>query len=172
MNNLSVLTAQPQKFVVDGKEYWLHPFDFNDWGRLQSWVDEQFPDPFDVVNKAIAKNSYTVAQQQFMIRAAIDKATQNRRLIGTPEADELLMSIAGIKQILLISIQKGDPSFTMEDAEKLYLAMSRADLAKMQEATTMNMVITDPKDPPLNIVPPRSRSGSATSRKRRAAKTK
>lgn len=172
MNDLATLTAQPQSLVVDGKEYRIHPLTFSDLGELQSWIDGQFPDPFDAVSKAIKSGNFNYAQQQFMLDKAIEKAMKPRHLIGTIEADELLMSVEGYKQILTLSIRKGDPSFTEKDADELFTKMTQADLARLNMATNLDMVANDPKDMPLNVVPPKRQNGSTTSRNQRRAAAK
>lgn len=171
MNSIAVLTAQPKKFKVGDKEYQLHPLTIEDLGKLQAWIDSQFPDPFDVVKNAFAKHEYNVAQQQFMMRVALEQASRPKHLIGSPEADELLMSMEGIRQFILISIQKGDPDFTIDDLNELVAKMTSTDIAQAMNSTGLDMVVTDPKSEPLNIVPPKKPNGSAMSRRqRRAAK--
>lgn len=170
MNNIATLTASPQVLRVDGKEYRVHPLTFADLGALQVWIDSQFPDPFEVVSKAIKSGNFNFAQQQFMLDKAIEKATRPRHLLGTPDADELLLSAEGYKKVLVLSIQKGDPSFTDKDADNLFTRMTQADIAKLESATNLDMVATDPKGEPLNIVPPSKQNGSATSQRRERRK--
>lgn len=172
MNNIATLTAQPQFLRIDDKEYRIHPLTFADLGELQTWIDAQFPDPFEVVSKAIKSGNFNYAQQQFMLDKAIEKATRPRHLLGSPEADELLLSVEGYKQVLLLSIRKGDPSFTDADADALFQKMTQADIAKLESATNLDMVATDPKDMPLTVAPPPRPNGSAMSRKQRRAAAK
>lgn len=169
MNNIATLTAQPQTLSVDGKEYKVYPLTFADLGELQTWIDSQFPDPFEVVSKAMKSGNFNYAQQQYMLSQAIDKATRPKHLLGTPEADELLMSIEGCKKTLVLSIRRGDESFTDEDADNLFAKLTEADIAKINFATNLDMVASDPKEPALNVQPPPRPNGSATSRKQRRA---
>jgi hypothetical protein len=169
MNDLTTLTARPRPMVVGGVTYMIHPLTLSDYGDLQAWVDRQYPDPLEIVSRAIEKGSYNITQQQFMIRTAIEQATRARNLIGTPEVDELLLSMEGYKAILVLSIKKGDPNFTEADAEKLFKSMTSADVAGMLAATTLDMVISDPKQPPLDVKPPVKPNGSTTSRRHRRA---
>lgn len=145
MHDVASLTGQPRKLTVAGRDYLLHPLTIADFGELQAWVDAQFPDPFEVVQAAIAKGAFNYVQQQFLLEKALAASTQGKRLIGTPEADRLLLSMEGVKRILVISIRKGDPGFTEEAARDLYLHMGIADLAAMQQITTVAMVASDPK---------------------------
>ncbi len=169
MNDISTLSAQPQTLSVDGKEYKVYPLTLADLGELQVWIDSQFPDPFEVVSKAMKSGHFNVAQQQYLMNQAMEKATRPKHLLGTMEADELLLSAEGYKQVLIVSIRKGDPSFTASDAEELFKKMTQADVAKLERVTNLDMVATDPKDMPLNIVPPSKENGSAISRRQRRA---
>lgn len=169
MNDIATLTAQPQILRVDGKEYKVHPLTFADLGELQAWVDSQFPDPFEVVSKAMNSGKFNYAQQQFMMQQAMEKATRPRHLLGTMEADELLLSVEGTKKILVVSIRKGDPSFTEKDADELFEKLTQADIAKLESATNLDMVVQDPKDEPPSIVPPSNANGSRMSRRARRA---
>jgi hypothetical protein len=169
MNNIATLTAQPQSLVVDGKEYKVYPLTFADLGELQTWIDSQFPDPFEVVSKAMKSGNFNYAQQQYMLSQAIEKATRPKHLLGTPEADELLMSMEGAKKTLTLSIRRGNPAFTDEEADKLFSKLTEADVAKIAVATNLDMVVTDPKEQSLNVLPPPRPNGSATSRKQRRA---
>lgn len=169
MNNLSALTAQPKTLTVKGKVYKVHPLDLGDFGCLQEWIDRQFPDPFKEVEKAIAGGSWNWKQQEFLLKEALATACQPRHLIGTPLADELLLSIEGVKQTLFLSIRKGDPEFTEKDAEELFAEMSLVDAAMVGQATNIDMVATDPKSDELSTTPPSAPSGLQASRRQRRA---
>lgn len=169
MNDLKTLTAQPQPLIVDGETYMVHPFDMNDWGALQAWIDKQHADPFDIVSAAIKKGEFTITMQQYMIDKAMEKAMKPRCPLGSPEADELVMSMAGQKQLLYLSIRKGRPDFTEEQAGDLVVKLTAVDTAKLGQLSTINMVVSDPKDEPLDVRPPSRTSGPAASRKRKKA---
>jgi hypothetical protein len=171
MNDLKILTAQPQPLAIDGETYMVHPLTIEDWGALQAWVDRQFVDPFDVVAKAIEKGKFTVAQQQYMLSEALKESIKPKAPLGSIEADALLMSMDGYTQVLYLSIRKGRPGFTEKDARNLALKLSAADATKLGQVSTLNLVASDPKDEPLNVTPPARKSGSAASlRRTRAAK--
>jgi hypothetical protein len=163
MNSLSNLTAQPRKLTVAGQSYDLHPLTLDDLGQLQAWIDGQFPDPFEVIRDAIARNNYTVAQQQYLFGQAMEMATRPRRLIGTPEADRLLQSLDGTKKLLTLSIRKGRPEFTDGEAEDLYKAMDLVSLQAAFVATEATLVMGDPKA----AKKPRRSTGSSASPRRR-----
>jgi hypothetical protein len=144
-DDIAAMTAQPHRMLVDGRAYMLHPLKLNDFGRLQVWVDAQFPDPIGLVNDAIKAGSYTVGQQQFLYRSAIEIAARGHRPIGTPEADDMVRSVHGSKQLLLMSIAIGDPTFTEADAEELYGKLTIGDLARVFAATEAEKILSDPK---------------------------
>lgn len=167
MSELTTLTAQPSPMTIDGETYMVHPFDMNDWGELQAWVDRQHPDPFEIVKAAIAKGGFTFAQQQFMLKEALEKASKPKCKIGTVEADELTMSMEGMRQVLFLSIRKGRPGFTEADAADLSTKLSMVDVANLAQSSTLDMLVSDPKSEPLDIKPPSKTSGPAASAKRR-----
>jgi hypothetical protein len=162
MSSVAALTAQPRPFTVNGQEYFFHPLTIADLGQLQTWIDRQFPDPFEVVTKAIARGNFTVPQQQYLLAQAVDRAVRPGRQIGTPEADQLLQSLEGVKQLLLLSIRKGRPDFTEEQARELYMHMSLGHLEALFSVTGVSAVMHDPKDGPKTS----TGNGSSTSRRR------
>jgi hypothetical protein len=166
MNDLKILTAQPQPVTVDGETYMVHPLDVNDWGALQAWLDRQRIDPFDAVKAAIAKGGFSMAVQQYMIDKALEKAMKPGCKIGSVEADELLTSMEGYAQVFYLAVRKGRPDFTEADAMDVAAKLAAVDMTKVGHVTTMNMMVSDPKDEPLNVKPPLKKSGSAASRRR------
>ena len=145
MNDLSTLTMQPKTLTVDGREYKVHPLTLGDFGALQAWVDSQIPDPCLAAKKAINSGGLNMAQQQCFIREALQLASR-RHLIGTPEADALIRSVEGMKYTLYLSIRKGDPAFTEKDAEAMFAKMDFMDMASFGQASTLDMVVGDPKE--------------------------
>jgi hypothetical protein len=169
-NDIAALTGQPRQITVAGTSYDVHPLDLDDVGKLQSWVDRQFPDALDVAGRAIdrgrlvvgddlveRREPYSMAQQQYLLKVAMDSATQGRRLIGTPEADALVQSAAGIMEFLFLSIAKGRPGFTRAEASGLFRQLNVAQTAGVFDATGVSLVVSDPK-----AGTPTSSDGSAT----------
>lgn len=172
MDNLATLTMQPKTLTVKGREYKVHPLDLGDFGYLQEWIDRQFPSPFKAVKEAFEMGGFTFAQQQFMLDKAVEKSTRPRHLIGTPDADELLTSVEGYKQVIFLSIRKGDPTFTEKDAEEMFANLTFIDIAQLSQASNLDMVASDPKEDGLNRTPPDATSGSAGNRRQRLASRK
>lgn len=168
MNDIGTLTGQPQPITVDGETYMVHPLTVDDWGALQAWVDRQFPNPLDAVRDALAKGGFKPAQEQFMIKEALALASKPKAKLGSIEADELLVSAEGSAQVLYLTIRKGRPDFTEKDAAALAEKLAAAEIARLAQASTLDMVVSDPKSEPLNIVPPSKTSGPAASRRRRS----
>lgn len=166
MNDLRTLTAQPRPMTVDGETYMVHPLDMNGWGAIQAWLDAQRPDPFEVVKAAIAKGGWSFAQEQYMIQQAIEKSMETKPLLGSVEADALLLSIPGYTQILYQSIRKGRPEFTEQDAADLAAKLTAADFANVNLSTNLDLMASDPKAE----APTTKTSGSAQSRRRKRAK--
>jgi hypothetical protein len=187
MNNLADLTSRPVLLRVPVRdergeptgavlEYRVSPLTYEDHGTLQRWVDAQFPNPFDqaweAIQRARAKGQpFNVTQEQFLLKNAQELAARSRHPIGTPEADRLLWSDEGVKQILLVAIRKGDPSFDESKAAELVKHMTPADVQKAYIATQLDLVMHDPKDGPPDGSPRSRPDGPSTSRRtRRAAK--
>jgi hypothetical protein len=187
MNSLAELTSRPIALKVEVKddrgeptgeilEYLIHPLNFADHGGLQRWIDSQFPDPYETAWAAIERrresgNPFNVAQEQFILKNAQEQALRPRNLIGTPEADRLLTSAEGLRRIIVEGIRKGDPSFDEAAADRLIAHMSQADLYRAYAGTQMNLVISDPKAEPLDVMPRSKPTGGGVSRRtRRAAK--
>lgn len=162
MNDLRTLTAQPRPLTVDGETYMVHPLDMDGWGAIQAWLDAQRPDPFEIVKKAIEKGGFTMQQQQYMISQAIEKAMEPKPLLGSVEADALLMSIPGYTQVLYQSIRKGRPDFTEADASALAAKLTAADFANVTISTNLDLMASDPKAES----PTTEKAGNSRSRRR------
>jgi hypothetical protein len=164
--SLASLTAQPRKLTVAGQDYLLHPLTLDDLGQLQGWIDSHFPDPFQVVGKAIATGNYNVAQQQYLLSQALERSIRPKNLIGTPDADRLLQTVDGTVQMLLLSIRKGRPEFSQSEAAELTRQLGLGDIQAAFAVTGVSMVMSDPKDETKISKP----SGNTTSRSRRRAR--
>lgn len=161
MNDLASLTGQSVRSLrVDGQAYDLHPLTLDDYGRLQAWVDRQFPDPFEIVSAQIERGRlvvaddgtesrvpYPLAQQQYLLKLALETSSQGRRLLGTPEADQKVQAVEGIQEMMTLSIRKGRPEFTTADAKALYSKLTVAQIARIFSATNADLVLSDPKAP-------------------------
>jgi len=160
MNDVASLTGCPHTVKLGGAPFQVYPLTIQDLGTLQAWVDGQFPDPFDTVNQEIERGRfalgddgkptrvpYSVAQQQYMLKCAMEQKEKGKHLIGTPEADSKLHTMEGVKQLLLVSIRKGDPTFSDAQADELYRKMSVGDVQQLVAITHLDMVTSDPKDP-------------------------
>ena len=155
MNDLATLGAKPKPLTVGGRTHLIHPLTVDDLGSLQSWVDTQFPDPFDVASNAIergrpgpegTRTPYTTAQQKHLYEVALERATRGTPKLGTPEADALLQSAAGVRELLFVAIRKGDPGFTRAAAEALFREMGVGDVARVfRQTNAADVATSDPK---------------------------
>jgi hypothetical protein len=148
MHNDAITAAgTPRAVKLGGEEHALSPLMIGDLGHLQGWVDRQFGDPFDVVNAEIARNPgrYNTAQQQHLFRIALEISRAPKPLIGTPDADELLRTVEGVKEILYHAVRKAEPGFTRDDAARVYASMTIGDVARVFALTSLELVMTDPK---------------------------
>lgn len=160
IDDIASLAAVPRTVTLGGERHQVTPLSIHDLGTLQDWVDQQFPNPYDVANREIERGrasvddagnpcrvAYSVPMQQFLLRVAAEQAERGQRKIGTPEADSKLHTVEGMKQLLLISLRKTRPEFSAEDADRLFRAMTVADVAQLVAITNLEMVTSDPKAP-------------------------
>ncbi len=186
MNDLGTLTSQPLRLNAIVRDddnnptgeilsYMIYPLTFDEIGSLQPWVDSQFPDPLERTRESIdhareAGKPFTVAQEQFLFKAAQELAMRSKKRIGMPEADQLLMSLEGVKQILIRSIIKGDPTFDDEKAERFFKYLTEADVIRIYSTTQINLVINDPKVETPDVKRTSTPNGGTMSRRQRRAR--
>jgi hypothetical protein len=148
MNDAATLLNKPTPLRAGDREYLAHRLTFEDQADLQQWIDTQQKDPFEIVQQQIARGNITVEQQKFLMRTALDLATRSRVLLGTYEADALLNTVKGKAEVLYLSIRKGDPEFTREQAEALLRAMD--DEAKLRAIEAADVLRGDEEPDPKN----------------------
>jgi hypothetical protein len=144
MNDAATVMGRPRPLKVGGEEYLAYPLNFDDHGDVQRWLDAQVRDPLEIVRKAIEAGDFPAEMQKFMVRSAIEIAARSRILIGTPEADALLDSIEGKALMIHLSIRKGDPKFTYEQAMGVLRKMDEISRAQAVAAADA-MRSDDPK---------------------------
>jgi hypothetical protein len=149
-NDLATLNGRPRVHLrVAGESYAVWPLTLAELGELQSWVDAQYRDPIDLVRDKLG-SGMTMAQEQYLLKTALELASRPRALIGTPEADALLRSSEGVKQVLWRSIAKGRPGFAEADAARIFAALTPFELAAAMAESGVDAVTSDPKAPPAD----------------------
>ena len=146
MSDLASLTNSPGRVYLGGKQYQIAELTHADLGALLQWARGQFPDPFDVVTEQISKGEYTVAQQQYLMKTALEMSVRKPTL-GSPEIQAELRTPAGISQLLFLAIRKHDPSFTEAEAGKVFNAMTAGDLKRLEIITGADLVMGESPDP-------------------------
>lgn len=145
MNDLNSLTGGPRGWlVIDGERYGVYELTLGELGELQSWINAQFADPLAYVTERLG-NGLTPAQEQHLLRVALELATKPRALLGTPEADALIRGTEGAKMMLWFSIKKGRPGFTLDQAKALLSCLTPLQLEQAFEASSVESVLGDPK---------------------------
>jgi hypothetical protein len=158
MNDLASLNGKGQLIKVDGREYRILPLTLDDHGDLLEWLDRQRPDPIEAANRAIARGRLVVAEdgterrepypvdmQKFLLRAALETAARERILIGSPEADALLGSALGEREVLYLSLRKSDPSITRARAAEIYDKLRDESRARALDGADVMRAPIDPK---------------------------
>lgn len=146
MDDLASLTAQPRRLRLGGKEYLLHRLTIDDFGALQEWINEQYPDPIELAAEHL-DSSTPVAVQKHLLSEALALAAKPKPRIGMAEADALLQSVEGVMECLYLSIRKGDARFTRDEARKVFGSLSIEDIGRVMQATEVELVLSDPKAP-------------------------
>lgn len=135
MNDLATLNGKPRTLKVDGRDYLFYPLTLDDLGGLQAWVDAQTPDPFALAHGQINSGRFTIDQCKFLLKTAMEMAAKGAPKLGTDEADLLLQSAEGVKEVLFLSVRKGDPGFSRGDAAGLFRKVTQGDVAALFRAT-------------------------------------
>ena len=131
MNDLQALNGKPRVLRVDGREYRFYPLTLDDMGDLQAWVESVSPDPFSLAHAQINGGRFTVDQGKYLLKTAMEMAARGAPKLGTDEADLLLQSPDGVKEVLYLSVRKGDPAFTRGDALALFRTITQNDVATL-----------------------------------------
>jgi hypothetical protein len=141
VDSLASLTAQPKPLVVGDKTYQMHPLTIDDFGALQAWCDSQYKDPLEAIAPQLGSGKFTKRQEEFLMRVAVETAHKPKPRLGEPEVDALLNSLEGFQQVAYLSIRKGLPTFTQDDARELIKAMGNQSLARMMMDTNADMIL-------------------------------
>ena len=155
-SSLAALTGQPVAFVVGDKTYQIYPLRIADFGKMQAWCDSRQPNPYASVSEQLGTGLFTVAQEKALLEAAVRVATGPKPRIGSPECDALVGSVDGIAELVRISISRGEPKFTAQNALDLISDLDDVRLAELSAALKLDMLIggrtpeedeADPKAP-------------------------
>lgn len=147
MNDAATLNGRPTtSLTIDGERYDIHPLTIADFGDLQAWLDRQLPNPLDVIRPHL--QNYNAAQQQAILRAAVEVASSRRALIGTDEASAFLSSIEGVREMLYLAIRKGRPEVTRAEVAGLASKLSVGDIAAVFRGTGLDAVADGEGDDP------------------------
>lgn len=159
--------GKPKVLKIGDQCYELYPLKLDDFAELQAWINSQYRSPLDIVREDFAKapDYWNMTRQEFALRTAIEKATAGAPRIGSPAADALLLTHDGQAVQLYLSIRKGKPEFTLDDARKLVVDNAAGMHTEILSATNADMVMHDPKGPR----PTGSERGNSTSRPSRKA---
>jgi hypothetical protein len=139
--------------MIDGRQYLLFPLTLGDFGQLQAWCDARQPSPYASVSRQLGNGLFNRAQEQELLKSAIKLDTAPKPQLGSAECDELVCSLQGMAKLIQISIAKGDPRFTEEEALEVLKRMNPADVLLMKSILDVDFIVggekkgedTDPK---------------------------
>lgn len=147
MNDAATLNGKSTLAItIEGERYDVHPLTIADFGDLQAWLDRQLPNPLDVIRPHL--QHYNAAQQQAILKAAVEVASSRRALIGTEEASAFLSSIEGVREMLFLAIRKGRPEVSRSDVATLASKLSVGDIAAVFRTTGLDAVSAGEGDDP------------------------
>lgn len=129
--------------VVEGEEYRLYDLSLADLGELQAWLDSLYREPLEVIAPQLGRFDLEVAK--FLVRDARDAACRPRPQLGQGEANLLLLSVDGIKEVLYLAIRKGRPDFSRDDLDALCRRITLDDAYAAIEATGLMGGRDDPR---------------------------
>jgi hypothetical protein len=150
VNDAATVMGRPKDLEVGPDTYKLYPLDFDDHGDIQIWLDDQIRNPMDLVRKEITRGGLPMEVQRYMVEAALKVWARSKILVGTPEADELLNTIRGRAQLMYLSVRKGNPRFTFDDAMGVLRRMDEMARAEAMRAADVLRADRDPKAGPTN----------------------
>lgn len=146
-DSIATLTAQPTRMLLGTKEYEIAPLTWNDFGVIQAWCDRQWPDPLAAVAKHLDTDEFTVEQERYLMRLAVEQATRPKPQLGSPECTDLMRTVKGVAFLVYLAIHKRDPGFTEAMAEQIIREASASQITQLFKVTTSDLVMSnhDPK---------------------------
>ena len=114
------MNGQPRQIQFRGKTYLACALDFDDFGHVQAWIDEQQRKrAVDMLEEILTRTAIPLEVKKFASMGSMDVVSRNQILLGTAEADQMLNSLEGLVFLTWYSIHKGMPEFTMDDAREI-----------------------------------------------------
>jgi len=146
MSNLTSLTGSPRTVTLGGEPYQVFPLTLADLGELQAWLDTQLPDPLAVVKRHIDSGGVPMEQAKFLYAEALKEASKTRIHLSSPDALVYLNGANGVIEMLYLSIRKGRPDWTRDQARKVFEALTPADIQRIQNITELDQVVPNSED--------------------------
>jgi hypothetical protein len=149
MNDLSTLNNRPEPLTApDGETRLQADLTFDDLGDLQRWCLSLLPDPFAIARQQIATGGYSLEQEQFLLRTAMETAAA-RKVPGldAPEFRAALRSPAGVRETLWLSLRAADPKLSRADAMAFLAKLDEAAIAQASARITVREMFGGPKAP-------------------------
>jgi hypothetical protein len=124
----------------------VFPLTLADLGELQAWLDTQLPDPLAVVKRHIDSGGVPMEQAKFLYAEALKEASKTRIHLSSPDALVYLNGANGVIEMLYLSIRKGRPDWTRDQARKVFEALTPADIQRIQNITELDQVVPNSED--------------------------
>jgi hypothetical protein len=112
--SLSALIGGPVDYIIGTKTIKVKPFTINEIAKLQEWVNRTYRNPLlDMLPSLGQVDPET--RHAIILQAKTWTAPQ----FGTPEAEAILSTIGGMREIFRILVTTGDPTKTEKDADAI-----------------------------------------------------
>lgn len=141
VNDIATLTATPRTVKLAGRNYSVRPLTLGDYGKLQAWLESQMPDTLGLV-LSHCRDGVPVPLQKHMISEALQQASRPRIKLGSPEADAMLATMDGAKQMIRLGISRCDPTFDDAAAQALFEQASAEELAAAIQVMTADLAFS------------------------------
>ena len=152
--------------TVGQASYRLAPLEFADLQELEAWVFTRLPDPIQIA-KELARDLPPDLAKDILLEAYEDVKNGARKL-GSPEANRLLSTPDGFREMLYLSGRKYQPNMTREDWGRVLARIVEEEGETLAEALSERNggALPDPKAPSSSMstgAPPTGGTSSTTS---------
>lgn len=155
MDDLGTLNNRPLLLTApDGEERPQADLTLNDLGDLQAAASRQLPDPFVVAREQLATGEYSLAQEQFLLRTAMETASSRKPPeMWSPEFRAFISSPCGMREAICLSLRAADPSLSREAALRFLAKLDEVAIAQATSRITIREMFGRPRDPKAATTP-------------------
>jgi hypothetical protein len=161
-DNLATLHNRPAILAApDGEERPQADLTLNDLGDLQQWAVAQQPDPFAIAREQLAAGDYSMEQERFILRTAMEVAASRRPPeLNSPEFRAAVNGPGGTREMIWLSLRAADPTLSRTVALAFIAKLDEAAIAQAVSRITVREMFGGPSGPKAGgLATPTSRAG-------------